>query len=47
VAEAAHRRLRRRRNLRFGDLDGDGRLDILVGQVVHHGPSDRHSELGA
>ena len=34
------------RNLRFGDLDGDGRLDILVGQVVHHGPSDRHSEVG-
>jgi len=34
------------RNLRFGDLDGDGRLDVLVGQVVHHGPKDRHSELG-
>jgi rhamnogalacturonan endolyase len=34
------------RNLRFGDLDGDGRLDILIGQVVHHGPKDRHSELG-
>lgn len=34
------------RNLRFGDLDGDGVLEILVGQVVHHGPKDRHSELG-
>lgn len=33
------------RNLRFGDLDGDGKLDILFGQVVHHGPKDSHSEL--
>ncbi len=33
------------RNLRFGDLDGDGQLDVLVGQVVHHGPSDSNSEL--
>ena len=33
------------RNLRFGDLDGDGQLDILLGQVVHHGPKDRNSEL--
>jgi rhamnogalacturonan endolyase len=33
------------RNLRFGDLDGDGTLDILIGQVVHHGPKDRNSEL--
>lgn len=33
------------RNLRFGDCDGDGQTDILVGQVVHHGPSDSHSEL--
>ncbi len=33
------------RNLRFGDLDGDGRMDILIGQVVHHGPKDTNSEV--
>ena len=33
------------RNLRFGDLDGDGTPDVLMGQVVHHGPKDRNSEL--
>ncbi len=33
------------RNLRFGDLDRDGNIDILIGQVVHHGPKDRNSEL--
>lgn len=33
------------RNLRFGDLNGDGQTDLLVGQVVHHGPSDSHSEV--
>ncbi|MDZ7374482.1 MAG: hypothetical protein ONB23_11010 [candidate division KSB1 bacterium] len=33
------------RNLRFGDLDGDGQTDLLIGQVVHHGPKDRYSEL--
>ncbi|MCF8225587.1 MAG: hypothetical protein K9J30_06885 [Bacteroidales bacterium] len=33
------------RNLRFGDLDGDGEKDFLVGQVVHHGPADAYSEL--
>lgn len=33
------------RNLRFGDLDGDGEIDILFGQVIHHGPKDRNSEL--
>lgn len=33
------------RNVRFGDLDGDGRMDMLFGQMVHHGPKDRASEL--
>jgi len=33
------------RNLRFGDLDGDGQIDILVGQVQHHGPKDANSEV--
>ena len=33
------------RNLRFGDLNGDGEKDMLIGQVVHHGPTDSHSEL--
>lgn len=35
------------RNLRFGDLDGDGDIDILVPQIIHHGPSDSNSEVGA
>ncbi len=33
------------RNLRFGDLNSDGQIDVLVGQMVHHGPKDRFSEL--
>ncbi len=33
------------RNLRLGDLDNDGQIDILVGQIRHHGPKDRFSEL--
>ena len=33
------------RNLRFGDLNNDGTIDILIGQVVHHGMKDRNSEL--
>jgi hypothetical protein len=34
------------RNLRFGDLDGDGQLDILIGQVHNRGPKDSNSEVG-
>jgi hypothetical protein len=33
------------RNLRFGDLNNDGMLDVLIGQVVNHGPQDKNSEL--
>jgi hypothetical protein len=34
------------RSLRFGDLDMDGQVDILIGQVLNHGPKDRNSEVG-
>jgi hypothetical protein len=34
------------RNLRFGDLDGDGQADILICQQQHHGPKDSNSEVG-
>ena len=33
------------RNARFGDLNGDGQLDVLLTQVLHHGPKDRNSEV--
>ncbi|MCL4215614.1 MAG: hypothetical protein KJ052_01195 [Candidatus Hydrogenedentes bacterium] len=33
------------RNLRFGDLNGDGQMDFLAGQIRHHGPKDRNSEV--
>lgn len=33
------------RNLRFGDLNNDGQIDVLIGQVMHYGPQDRNSEL--
>ncbi len=34
------------RNLRFGDLTGNGMIDILVPQVVQHGPRDAYAEVG-
>jgi rhamnogalacturonan endolyase len=34
------------RDLRFGDLDGDGKIDILVVQQNPHGPADSFSEVG-
>src|SRR4030067_283233 len=33
------------RNLRFGDLDNDGDIAVLIGQVLHHGPKERNNEL--
>jgi rhamnogalacturonan endolyase len=33
------------RNLRFGDLNNDGQIEVLIGQMVHHGPRDCNSEL--
>ncbi len=33
------------RNLRFGDLNNDGQIDVLIGQVLHHGPKDSNSEV--
>jgi len=34
------------RNVRFGDLDNDGKIDVLIAQVNNHGPKDRNSEVG-
>src|SRR5688500_18177896 len=33
------------RNLRFGDLNNDGQIDVLIGQVMNFGPQDGNSEL--
>ena len=33
------------RNLRFGDLNNDGVIDVLIGQVVNHGPKGSYSEV--
>jgi hypothetical protein len=34
------------RNIRFGDLNGDGTLELVVGQMNAHGPRDTYSEVG-
>lgn len=34
------------RCLRFGDLNGDGQMDVLICQQQHHGPKDANSEVG-
>ncbi len=34
------------RNLRFGDLTGNGEMDLVIGQITHHGPRDAYSEVG-
>jgi len=33
------------RSLRFGDLNGDGQIDVLICQQQHHGPKDANSEV--
>ncbi len=33
------------RCVRFGDLNNDGQIDVLIGQVLNHGHKDRNSEL--
>jgi hypothetical protein len=33
------------RNLRFGDLNNDGQIDVLIGQVLGHGPKGAYNEL--
>jgi len=34
------------RNLRFGDLNNDGVVDVLVTQVISHGPRNQYDEAG-
>jgi hypothetical protein len=34
------------RQARFGDLNGDGRIDVLLCQIKRHGPKDRNCEVG-
>ena len=33
------------RNLRFGDLNNDGQIDVLMGQIIGYGPKGDNNEL--
>ncbi len=33
------------RSIRFGDLNNDGEIDILIGQIALHGPDNGHVDL--
>lgn len=33
------------RNLRFGDLNNDGQIDVLIGQIIGYGPKGDNNEL--
>jgi hypothetical protein len=34
------------RQVRFGDLNNDGQIDVLLCQIKRHGPKDRNCEVG-
>jgi hypothetical protein len=34
------------RQVRFGDLNNDGQVDVLICQIMRHGPKDRNCEVG-
>jgi hypothetical protein len=35
------------RNVRFGDLDGDGKLDMLIAQVIHRVRDDAYDQISS